>query len=184
MALQQRGGFSTPHWKGNPSIISTQDFMGCLKIPVRALNIIWGNDSRFWEWINLSDEDTRSIGFQEAAVLLQVNWIEVTGKFDLNKLFRNTTYNIYYAMKFHDDAFGWRLSPIKFKVGIAGEVSEVIHELESYRAKQNKWHEVPGGEFTVPNDTAGSVEFGMFEVDTQYWKGCMVLGGVLIKPKS
>lgn len=32
---------------------------GAIKVPVRALNIIWGNDTRFWRFKDLPDDETR-----------------------------------------------------------------------------------------------------------------------------
>lgn len=34
------------------------DSKGEITVPVRALNIIWGNDSRFWRFKNLSHDES------------------------------------------------------------------------------------------------------------------------------
>ena len=34
------------------------DSKGEITVPVRALNIIWGNDSRFWRFNNLSHDES------------------------------------------------------------------------------------------------------------------------------
>ena len=124
-------------------------------------------------------------GFKLGALLVQVNWIEVTGKLPL-LLFRNASavrYEIYYVVNFRVDSFGWHSAPIKFKVRINGEETENSMILESYREKHGTWHEIPGGEFSVNVDSdEGSVEFGMYEVESSWWKGSMVLVGVKIKP--
>ncbi|KAK3009340.1 hypothetical protein RJ639_013422 [Escallonia herrerae] len=129
-----------------------------------------------------------SSAFSEGALLQQVNWIEVTGKMDLT-LFRKrvtTTYTIHYIVKFQVDAFGWHSASIKFKVRLNGkEVFCNSMILEPYRVKPNVWQQLPGGEFSVSDSiTCGNMEFGMFEVETDWWKGSMVLAGIKINPKT
>lgn len=116
-----------------------------------------------------------------------MNWIEVTGKLSIlpsMALSTSTTYEILYILKFREDAFGWHSAPVKFKLRINGEdkvKSEILH---CYREKQDEWHEIPGGQFTVSKDiTVGMVEFGMFEVESDWWKGGLILAGIKIEPK-
>eukprot|EP00261_Vitis_vinifera_P037268 XP_019078511.1 PREDICTED: protein PHLOEM PROTEIN 2-LIKE A5 [Vitis vinifera] len=124
------------------------------------------------------------IGFKEGMLLLQVNWIEVKGNLNITPT-EDTKYEIYYMVKFRVDAFGWHSAPIKFKVRHKGEETHSnIMILESYREKHDVWHEIPGGEFSVASKDPVNVEFGIFEVDSDWWKGGMVLGGVKIKAKS
>lgn len=148
------------------------------------------------------------IGLKEGAWLVQVNWMEVTGRVPKSKLYKannqvtNTnqatnTFDIFYIIKFRADAFGWHSVPIKFKLRLTTKSAKtnnnnnkdtiIEHEdeksinLEPYREKQDFWHEIPGGQFSVSNFD-GFLEFGMFEVDTAWWKGNLVLAGVKIKP--
>lgn len=153
-----------------------------IRIPAKALNIIWGNDSRFWKWIQLKDKQSL---FTDAAELLQVNWIEVTGKLDFSELHPQKQYEIVYVVRFNVDAFGWHTTPIKFKVTTSdGHVSEVSEILEPYRKIGDVQHEIRGGEFTVPSSGTGQVYFGMYEVNSDWWKGSMILEGVKIKAKG
>ncbi|KAK3041232.1 hypothetical protein RJ639_028492 [Escallonia herrerae] len=185
MNSTQQNGHTSPHWEGNRSYMNDSDSSGSYRIPARALSITWGNDPRYWQWITLGEDETQ---FSEGAMLQQVNWIEVTGKINL-LLFKKrvtTTYMIHYIVKFQVDAFGWHSAPIKFKVRVNGkEVFCHSMILESYRVKPDVWQELPGGEFSVPNSiTGGNVEFGMFEVESDWWKGSMVLAGIKISPKT
>lgn len=119
-------------------------------------------------------------------MLLQVNWIEVTGKLPIISSMAALTpkaYEIFYIVKFRVDAFGWRSVPVKFKVRVNGEEKVKSVMLQLYREKQEEWQEIPGGDFAVPRDTVGTVEFGMFEIESDWWKGGMVLAGIVIKPK-
>lgn len=119
-------------------------------------------------------------------MLLQVNWIEVTGKLPIISSMAASTpkaYEIFYIVKFRVDAFGWHSVPVKFKVRVNGEEKVKSVMLQLYREKQEEWQEIPGGDFAVPRDTVGTVEFGMFEIESDWWKGGMVLAGIVIKPK-
>ncbi|KAF3958685.1 hypothetical protein ACB098_07G051500 [Castanea mollissima] len=185
---EHRDGHSNPHRKAESSRVEVDPkHQGSFKVPINALNIIWGNDPRFWQLISLSEEETQLTGFKDGAVLLQVNWIEVTGKIPSSNFSKEapaSKYEIYYIVKFKVDAFGWHSVPIKFKVRINGEETVKSMNLESYREKNDVWHEIPGGEFSVVKErSAGNVEFGMFEVESDWWKGGMVLAGIKIKPK-
>lgn len=132
----------------------------------------------------------RLTGFEEAVLLHQVNWIEVTGKLDIPSLSltMNTTYTPYYIVKFLPDAFGWHSAPVKFMVKIndTQDIMSTELKLETYAQKPDEWHEIPGGKpFVFDNEIlVTSVEFGMFEVETDWWKGGMILGGVKLKLDS
>ncbi|KAF9587450.1 hypothetical protein IFM89_002631, partial [Coptis chinensis] len=124
--------------------------------------------------------------FETGADLLQVKWIQITRKLDLANmnLSPSTTYEIFYIVKFKVDAFGWHSAPIIFMVLENGNQMKTSEILEPYINCPDSWHEIPGGQFTVPADKNGLVEFGMLEVATDWWKGGMVLEGVKLKPKG
>ncbi|KAI4296955.1 hypothetical protein L6164_036871 [Bauhinia variegata] len=189
MAAQHKAG--SPHLIGDGMYEEDLEFPRLFRIPVTALNIIWGKDPRFWRIIPFTDtdEDVRSTGFKQSALLVQVNWLEVTGKLPVS-LFRSgsaTKYEIYYAVNFRVDAFGWHSAPIRFKVRVNGEETEKSMILEPYREKYGVWQEIHGGEFSVSDvvdNGDGEVKFGMYEVDSDWWKGSMVLAGVKIMAKA
>ncbi|KAI4306377.1 hypothetical protein L6164_029659 [Bauhinia variegata] len=187
MVHERKAGI--PHKKGDGMYEEDLEFPRQFRVPMTALDIIWGNDHRFWRIFPLEDEEIRSTGFKQGALLVQVNWLEVTGKLPV-VLFRNssaTKYEIYYVLKFRVDAFGWHSAPIKFKARVNGEEMEKIIILEPYTQKYEVWHEIQGGEFSILdgdiNDN-GDVTFGMHEVDTAWWKGSMVLAGIKIQAKA
>ncbi|GFS44881.1 hypothetical protein Acr_00g0092610 [Actinidia rufa] len=182
--MEQVGGngYKNPHWNVDSSSLNIPNQY---HIPAKAFNIVWGNDDRYWQWIKIKEEESRKIKFEEAAVLLQVNYLAVTGELDLRRYTAGTTYELYYVVKFRADAFGWHSAPVRSRVKVNGE--EAVWKnlnLESYRVKPDVWHEVPGGEFTVSSNKGGRLEFGMYEIETTWWKGSMVLAGVQIKPKA
>lgn len=113
-----------------------------------------------------------------------MNWLEVTGKFELVTFsVVPKSYKVYYVMKFNEDAFGWSHAPIKFKVKWHDGESEMEVNLQRYREKPMTWHKVYVGEFKVVGDGSSmKVEVGMFEVETDWWKGSMILGGIRLEP--
>nr|XP_027088998.1 protein PHLOEM PROTEIN 2-LIKE A2-like [Coffea arabica] len=191
MEIGQRNDYISPHWKRDPSFIEGPDSAGSFSIPVRALNIAWGRDHRYWRRITLGEDENRSVGFEEAVLLDQVNWFEVTGMLDIPclNLAVHTTYRLYYVVKFLPGAFGWHTADVKFKVKFK-DTQEIMSTeliiLETYKKQPDQWHEIPGGKpFVVNNEVLiTTVEFGMFEVETDWWKGGMVLGGVKVKPDN
>ncbi|CAL1402388.1 unnamed protein product [Linum trigynum] len=152
---------SSPHWKpvdgGSSSVFPDPNLRGAYRVPARALNIVWGKDPRYWQWIPLSDHDKRGSGFKDEVAML---------------------------VQFRVGAFGWHSVPVKFKVKQSNGGEEKVRSVvvEPYRQKHGVWHEISGGEFTV-QAAGGVVEFGMYEIETEWWKGCMVLAGVKIRPK-
>ncbi|XP_068657409.1 uncharacterized protein PHLOEM PROTEIN 2-LIKE A4-like [Aristolochia californica] len=159
-----------------------------LFISAKALNIVWGNDRRYWQWKAL--HELQGFKPEVGAELEQVNWIQVTGKLDSSKVpeffsdTRSKTYEIIWVVSFNVDAFGWKRTPIKFKVASGEQLKQRSEKLEPYRKKSSRWHEISGGEFTVGYGRKGLVDFGMYETESDWWKGNMVLAGVKIRPKA
>ncbi|KAG6395875.1 hypothetical protein SASPL_142008 [Salvia splendens] len=60
---------TTPHHSGNSSLKFTKVAQG-MKIYPKNFNIVWGNDTRYWNVHKNTDL---------AAELCQVSWLEVTG---------------------------------------------------------------------------------------------------------
>lgn len=116
-----------------------------------------------------------------------MNWLEVTTNLNMSKLglsLPSTTCQIFWVVKFKVDAFGWHLSPVSFGVASDGKKNRTSKMLEDYKNKTDVWHEIYGGEFTIsPGSTSTTVEIEMFDVQSDWWKGSMILGGVILKPK-
>ncbi|KAJ4815966.1 Phloem protein 2-like protein [Rhynchospora pubera] len=173
-----------PHWTADVDHEKWVEISsdGTVHISSKAMNIIWGNDSRFWHWVDLPETESC---FKVGAELVQVSWIEVAGALDLAKLRRSqpTWYEIIFLIKFKADSFGWDQVPITFEVGTSGTAKQKKSILlEKYREKFDKWHELSGGCVEVKPDMAGYLEFGMLEVETRWWKGGMLFEGVKIRP--
>ncbi|XP_073000769.1 uncharacterized protein PHLOEM PROTEIN 2-LIKE A4-like isoform X2 [Typha latifolia] len=175
---------NSSHWNGSDKIDSEnliKKHGETIHISPRALTIIWGNSDRFWKWVNLSESK-----FGEGAELIQVSWIEVTGKVEVKKLSHSTTYDVIFHIKFKDDAFGWHHTPVIFEVvTLDGKKNRKSVVLETYR-ENKKLQEINAGDFYLPPGHYDKeiVRFGMYEVESQWWKGGLILGEVELRPKK
>lgn len=74
----------------------------CLMLSARALSIVWGDDPSYWRWTaNLPGSR-----FPEVAELVDVCWLEITGKLQLSLLSPRTTYAAYLVFAMADDSYG------------------------------------------------------------------------------
>ncbi|KAG6509506.1 protein PHLOEM PROTEIN 2-LIKE A2-like isoform X2 [Zingiber officinale] len=165
---------------------------GAIHISTKAMSIAWASDNRFWESMDLPNDDFKEkYDFATAVELKQVSCLEVVGSVDLAKLAElslslshEKTYEIVYHIKFKVDAFGWQNLPVTFALFTPDEQTRRSEVLESRRGHSNQWHEVHGNDFKGPKTTTGKLSFGMFETSNQKWKGGMILAGVTIRAKN
>uniref|UniRef100_A0ACD5Z4Q6 Uncharacterized protein n=1 Tax=Avena sativa TaxID=4498 RepID=A0ACD5Z4Q6_AVESA len=75
----------------------------CWMLSARALSIAWGDDTSCWTWSAASLPGTR---FPEVAELMDVCWLEITGKLQLSLLTPRTTYAAYLVFSIADDSYG------------------------------------------------------------------------------
>ncbi|KAF1892630.1 hypothetical protein Lal_00030305 [Lupinus albus] len=149
--------FKKPHHTIDPHYIFQQESGGYLIKP-RGLNIIWGNDPRYW---NVQDN---------VAELIQVSWLEVSGSVPVTK---GKKYKIKFHVRVKEDGFGWKNTQVLVmaKVGRRGNYQFMQTTLKS-----------DGNELTIPfeKDLEINVEhdafdtnlhFGLYEVWSGKWKG-------------
>ncbi|WVZ73192.1 hypothetical protein U9M48_021533 [Paspalum notatum var. saurae] len=74
----------------------------CFMLSARALNIAWGDDPSCWVWA-ASPPGSR---FPEVAELVDVCWLEISGKLSLSLLSPGTTYAAYLVFALADDSYG------------------------------------------------------------------------------
>ncbi|WOL17812.1 protein PHLOEM protein 2-LIKE A2-like [Canna indica] len=101
----------SPHWTGDSNgggwIKSSKDE---IYISAKAMKITWGQDPRFWRWVQVSkdklpgDLAKDELGFDSVAELVQVSWLEATGSVDLashkEQLSPSKTYQVIFHVKF------------------------------------------------------------------------------------
>ncbi|KAG0494602.1 hypothetical protein HPP92_005596 [Vanilla planifolia] len=147
-------------------------------IKPRALNIVWGRDSRYWK---LSHADG-------PAELNQVSWLEVNGKINLSRFFKNgKKYMVKFRVELTPDNFGWGEScPVYFMVKVAQEARS-WKKVYLNQANTGVDFDVPmDGQLTfrVPERRGADdqLHFGMYEIWRGRWKGGLVIHEVIIAP--
>ncbi|PIN24799.1 hypothetical protein CDL12_02453 [Handroanthus impetiginosus] len=93
----------SPHHVGNTSLEFLQNEKP-MTIKPQDLNIVWGEDSRYWN-VPKSDDDKG-----RPAVLNQVYWLEVTGC--VNGIRSDKQYEVVFRLSLTPDAFGFGGSPL------------------------------------------------------------------------
>ncbi|KAJ8616107.1 hypothetical protein MRB53_035479 [Persea americana] len=94
----------------------------CYMLSARKLWITWGDTPRYWKWNSLPESR-----FPEAAELLGVCWLEISGKIDAHLLSPKTTYKAYLVIKFREEAYGLDYpAETSIKLGDHASNNEVI----------------------------------------------------------
>nr|XP_027086319.1 protein PHLOEM PROTEIN 2-LIKE A9-like [Coffea arabica] len=99
---------SNPHYEADPkaSRRTKENGRDVIIVKPRALNIVWGNDDRYWNVPGPRDDG-------KPAELLQVSWLEVAGSVDADP---QKTYDVSFRVSLTPDAFGWGSYPIYIMV--------------------------------------------------------------------
>ncbi|MED6201485.1 hypothetical protein PIB30_095524 [Stylosanthes scabra] len=153
--------FKKPHHTAEVNAIERDDRNGIYTIKPKGLNIVWGNDPRYWKVT------------PDKAELIQVSWLEVSGV--VKGLQKGKTYSVEFEVNVKADGFGWDGTQVLVmaKPGKSGK----------YQFKEAK---LSSGEgiVTVPRDSLQvkfpqnvdseadlNLYFGLYEVWSGKWKG-------------
>ncbi|KAL5578526.1 hypothetical protein UlMin_020225 [Ulmus minor] len=167
---------SKAHHDSEPgSIVENPD--GTITFFPRGLNIVWGNDQRYWKIPGPGNER------DNPAELIQVSWLEVTGSYDLKDKKKCT---VEFDLSLKSDAFGWNGCQVYLmaKIGRKGKYKWTKVSLKDQTGSNR---------FTVPSnvldrDSSSSnsddkkLYFGLYEVWTGKWKGGLQIHKAIIKP--
>ncbi|OVA12397.1 Phloem protein 2-like [Macleaya cordata] len=159
------------------------------RIQPRGLDIIWGNDPRYWR-VPTADDPRAMEGRDAPLELLQVCWLEVTGSMKLQKFeLRPGKYNISFRISMKRDAFGWSGMPIYIMAKI-GKKGKYIWRSANLTSSDNEPFEIPEGEPLQIEVSPGSNEedeelhFGLYEVWKGRWKGGLQIYEAIIRPEK
>ncbi|KAK7327722.1 hypothetical protein VNO77_21810 [Canavalia gladiata] len=151
--------FKKPHHTPEDRYITKVDD-GYLIKP-RGLNIVWGNDSRYWK-----------IPEDGAAELIQVSWLEVSSIVSIKKAGK-------YRIKFHvnvkEDGFGWNGTDVLVMAKV-GKMGKYVYKVANL-SRDHGPLEIPLDEpldIEVKNAneaTPKDLHFGLYEVWSGKWKG-------------
>ncbi|KAJ4702462.1 Phloem protein 2-like protein [Melia azedarach] len=146
----------------------------------RDLNITWGDDKRYWNWIPVHDACSNEL--VDAAELIKVCYLDARTKFDTSVLDPGTRYEVAFSLMMNDNAEGW-VYPVKLGFVMPNEFED-CRDVDFSKLEKNKSTEVPIGQFIAPSeDKAGKMEIYMSETK-EPWKKGMVLKGVVIRSKN
>ncbi|CAI8587239.1 unnamed protein product [Vicia faba] len=153
--------FRKPHQTADPQFIKKNNTG--YEIKPRGLNIIWGNDLRYWK-----------ITSDDHAELIQVSWLEVSGKVVIEG---GKTYKVKFDVEVKENGFGWDNTPVLVMAKIGKKGAYLYKEVKLVCNKSQ----------TIPDDnesltiTVGQqsndleLHFGLYEVWSGKWKGGLVI---------
>ncbi|XP_054803784.1 protein PHLOEM PROTEIN 2-LIKE A9-like [Prosopis cineraria] len=133
----------------------------------KGLNIVWGDDPRYW---NLEKDPHGN------ATLIQVSWLDVSGSVEVPK----GKYRVTFEVQLKPDAFGWTGSPVLVmaKVGKKGQYQYSETTLNNDASKISVDVEVRD------TNEEKKIYFGLYEVWSGKWKGGLVIKKVNVGPPN
>ena len=165
--------FKKPHQTADQgSIVKKID--GSFEIKPKGLNIIWGNDLRYWKTIT-----------NDGAELIQVSWLEVSGKVGPVKV--GETYVVNFDIAVKDTGFGWGNTEVLIMAKI-GKKGSYKYKPVKLACGDNGYIPKPDEEqleITVTvNDKDLDLHFGLYEVWSGKWKGGLIIKKAEVTKKS
>uniref|UniRef100_A0A1J3FMZ8 F-box protein PP2-B11 n=1 Tax=Noccaea caerulescens TaxID=107243 RepID=A0A1J3FMZ8_NOCCA len=164
----------------------------CYMMGARALNITWGHDQRYWQWISLPN--TR---FPEVAELNMVWWLEITGKINITLLSDDTLYAAYLVYKWNHGPYGFR-QPVEASLVLSGTEPDHVQpsmvslmqnpgseqvQVHSAELRSDGWYEVELGQFFKRRgDMMGQIEMSLKETKRPFEKKGLIVHGIEIRP--
>jgi hypothetical protein len=161
--------FKKPHQTAENNPVNIKQIFNGWEIMPKGLNIIWGNDLRYW----------KTITNEGGAELIQVSWLEVSGK--VGPVHVGETYVVKFHIEVKDTGFGWTGTEVLVmaKIGKKGP-----YKYKSVKLACGDKDRIPkeDGELKI---TVGSnqgepekdpdLHFGLYEVWSGKWKGGLII---------
>lgn len=154
------------------------DNINCFLVFAKGLQITWGEDLRYWVFQNI---ETREEGQITVAVLKNVCWLEMHGRFHTTNLTPGVKYEVAYLIKLEDSSSGWQV-PVNFRLTLPNGSKQERKENLNRRPRED-WIRLPVGEFETSMENQGEIEFSLHECEGGNWKKGLVIKGVAIEPK-
>ncbi|KAM3236255.1 hypothetical protein P3L10_016292 [Capsicum annuum] len=159
-------------------------------IGANELSIIWIDNSEYWKWNYLHDAG------MEVAELVNVCWLDITGKIDTKRLTKKTSFAAYLVFKLTDEhqQLEKAIASVRFvkekvegtgKEGYTVFISKTKEEGEAGRfpyLRSDGWMEIKLGEFFNNLGEDGEVEMKLMETDDFKWKSGLIVKGIDIRP--
>ncbi|KAK0608720.1 hypothetical protein LWI29_035031 [Acer saccharum] len=165
----------------------------CYMVGARRLSIAWGNEPRYWTWI-----DQRFLPqsrFAEVAELKYVWWLDVKGRLETKTLSSETNYVAYLVFKFANSRHGFESRPMELSVHLEGSESETRRNRRvvldpprnslprPYQRRGDGWMEIEMGEFFSEHGDDGIVVCSLFDFHGGNTEGGLIVEGIELRPK-
>ncbi|WMV15363.1 hypothetical protein MTR67_008748 [Solanum verrucosum] len=155
----------------------------CFMLYAKDLSITWGEDNRYWDWVDIKETSDEKI---LAAELKTVCWLEVCGRFDTEALTPEKLYEVVFVVKIKENADG--LESITLRLIIPNKSSNDVTVNLMNVTEREKWIEVPVGEFFTISEIKRKkkreeIEIFLYETEKLNCKHGLVIKGIVICPK-
>ncbi|PHT48962.1 hypothetical protein CQW23_13170 [Capsicum baccatum] len=111
----------------------------CYMLAARSLAIVWADTPRYWRWMSLPESR-----FSEVAELLDVCWLDISGKINTSMLSPDTNYAAYLVFTTKSRTYGFDHQSAEGAVGISGhEKNTQIVFLDPEAARRHMYQIVP-----------------------------------------
>ncbi|CAD5333993.1 unnamed protein product [Arabidopsis thaliana] len=152
-------------------------------INARDLSITWSDNPEYWSWLPLPTKKPNEV-VVEAALLNQVCWLDVSGKFDTKNLSLGIKYEVVFVVKLEDTAYGWDWEPVKLKLVMPNDSKTPQEQTVSFVEHIGKqWIDISAGEFIMSKESAGEISFSLYEHEANMWRSGLIVKRVVIRPK-
>ncbi|XP_006468453.2 protein PHLOEM PROTEIN 2-LIKE A9 [Citrus sinensis] len=141
-------------------------------IKSRGLNIVWGNDPRYWHLPEKRSNDP--------VELVQVCWLEATGSVEVK---RGKKYQIGFKISLKADAFGWSGCPVFMMAKLGKKGKYTWRKMKPLDHLGKEAAEIPDEKFEilVPEQGENQLYFGLYEVWNGKWKGGLLIHHAFIR---
>ncbi|KAL7085891.1 hypothetical protein ACP275_14G305600 [Erythranthe tilingii] len=164
--------------------------MSCRWIPARELSIAWGDNPSYWKWTRHASCSS------EVAELLNVCWLDITGRVDRKELRVGTRYSAFLVFKLRDrtkcleKAFV-SLNNEKTKTVFLDVNQENINNNNNNdgplilpHRRSDDWSEIKLGDFFNGSGDDGHVDMMLFEKIDGRWKSGLIVRGIDVRPSN
>ncbi|XP_010694669.2 putative F-box protein PP2-B12 isoform X2 [Beta vulgaris subsp. vulgaris] len=185
--------------------LNKQSGKKCYMIGARDLTIAWGDTPQYWSWKVVPESR-----FPETAVLQDVCWLDISGKFHVKFLSPNTTYGAYFVFKMDvNNHRGFDNTPMNVFIsetdehGLSRQCDIVVFKRFYLKAptvrrrsrkpkelpteREDGWMEVEMGRYHHIGVDEGAHEgmavlMTLRQIDELHWKSGLVVQGIELRP--
>ncbi|TMW95278.1 hypothetical protein EJD97_009147 [Solanum chilense] len=155
----------------------------CFMLYAKDLSITWGEDNRYWNWVEIKETSDEKI---LAAELKSVRWLEVCGRFDTEALTPEKLYEVVFVVKIKEYADG--LESITLRLIIPNKSSKDVTVNLMNVTPREQWTKVPVGELFTMSELKRKkkreeIEIFLYETEKLNCKQGLVIKGIVIHPK-